>query len=58
LPPAGPLIAGCSTVEMAREMADKSIFSFSHEVKVHKVDGAHDSLFAPPGHCTPAGAGK
>jgi hypothetical protein len=36
------------TDEMAREMAGKPILSFSHEVRQHRVDGIHDSVFSPP----------
>lgn len=36
------------TDEMAKDMAGKPILSFSHEVKRHKVDGVHDSMFSPP----------
>lgn len=36
------------TDEMARDIADKPILSFIHEVKAHKVEPIHDSVFSPP----------
>ena len=40
------------TDEMTKEMADKPILSFMQEVKVHKVEGVHDSVFSPPRNFT------
>jgi hypothetical protein len=36
------------TDEAMKDLADKPIFSFSSEVKSHKIELAHDSYFLPP----------
>ena len=36
------------TDEAMKDIADKPIFSFTSEVKSHKVDPVHDSVFSPP----------
>lgn len=40
------------TDEMVKEAADKPILSFSQEVKRHKLEPIHDSVFSPPGNFT------
>jgi len=40
------------TDETMKDIADKPIFSFSAEVKSHKVEAVHDSVFAPPKNYT------
>jgi len=45
------------TDEMAKDIADKPILSFSVEVKAHKLEPAHDSVFSPPKNYKKAGAG-
>jgi hypothetical protein len=36
------------TDDVAKDIAGKPIFSFTSEVKSHKVESVHDSLFLPP----------
>ena len=36
------------TDETMKDIGDKPIFSFSSEVKSHKVEAVHDSVFSPP----------
>ena len=36
------------TDEAMKDLADKPIFSFTSEVKSHKVEPVHDSVFSPP----------
>ncbi len=36
------------TDETMKDIGDKPIFSFSSEVKSHKVEPVHDSMFSPP----------
>lgn len=36
------------TDEKAKEIADAAILSFTVEVKSHRVDPVHDSMFSPP----------
>lgn len=40
------------TDETMKDIADKPIFSFSAEVKSHKVEAVHDSVFLPPKNYT------
>jgi hypothetical protein len=40
------------TDDTLKNIADKPIFSFSAEVKSHKVEAVHDSVFSPPKNYT------
>ena len=40
----------CSKDEAMKDIGDKPLFTFLSEVKVHKMEALHDSLFAPPKH--------
>ncbi len=38
----------CSMDETMKDIGDKPLFTFMSEVKSHKMEALHDSLFAPP----------
>ena len=38
----------CSMDEVMKDIGDKPLFTFMSEVKSHKMEPLHDSLFAPP----------
>ena len=42
------IFAKKKTDETAKDIADKPIFSFSAEVKSHRIEPVHDGMFAPP----------
>jgi hypothetical protein len=44
------------TDEAMKDLGDKPIFSFSSEVKSHKVEAVHDSVFSPPKNYTQSNA--
>ncbi len=38
----------CALEDTATDTGEKSLFTFTSEVKVHKMEAKHDSLFVPP----------
>jgi hypothetical protein len=38
----------CSTEAATRPASDANLFTLTSEVKSHRVEGRHDSLFVPP----------